>query len=96
METRGRTPEETTALFDGEDKPEPLTQMNREPAVLAIRRLSTSDDGQADDDDDDSLYPLKVRGLEDYELPRPQVVLQRDRVGHIKGNVVVLSFDKGI
>lgn len=95
METRGRAPEETAALFDGEDEPEPLAQTSRE-AVIAIRRMSTSDDGQYDDDDDDFLYAGKVRGLESYELRRPQLVLERDRVGHTKGKVVVLSFDKRV
>lgn len=96
METRGRTLEETAALFDGEDKPEPLARMSRETAVIAIRRLSTLDDRQDDDDDDDLLYPGKLRGLESYELRRPQLVLERDRVGHTKGKVVVLSFDKRV
>ena len=100
METRGRTLEETAALFDGTDKPVPLAQMSREGAVIAIRRLSTSDDEQDDydddDDDDDSLYPGKVRGLDSYEPQRPQVVLERDRVGHTKDTVMVLSFDKRV
>jgi hypothetical protein len=99
VETRGRTLEETAALFDGEDKPEPLAQMSREAAVIAIRRMSTSDDEQPeddDDDDDDFLYPGKEHGLESYELRRPQLVLERDRVGHTRGKVVVLSFDKRV
>ena len=95
METRGRTLEETAALFDGEDKPEALAQMNRESVVMAIGGLSTSDGEQADDGDD-FLYPGKVRRYESYELRRPQLVLERDRVGHTKGNVVVLSFDKQV
>jgi hypothetical protein len=96
VETRGRTLEETAALFDGEDKPEPLAPMNREPAVIAIRRMSTSDH-QADNDDDDFPYPWKGRGFESYELRRPHLILEKDRVGHTKGNnVVVLSFNKGI
>ena len=90
METRGRTLEETAALFDGEDKPEPLAQTSRETAVIAIGRMSY------DEQDDDFLYPGKVRGLESYELRRPQLVLEKDRVGHTKGNVVVLSFDKRV
>jgi len=89
---------ETAALFDGTDKPVPLAQMSREGAVIAIRRLSTSDDEQDDydDDDDDFLYPGKVRGLDSYEPQRPQVVLERDRVGHTKDTVMVLSFDKRV
>jgi hypothetical protein len=87
--------EETTELFDGENKPEPLTEMDREAGVIAIRRMSTSDDEQ-DDDDDAFAYSGKVRGLESYELQRPQLVLERDRVGHTKNKVVVLSFDKRV
>jgi len=99
VETRGRTLEETSALFDGERKPEPLDQ--REPAVIAIRRMSTPDVEQADDDDDDDnddndvLYSEKSPGLESYELRAPQLVLERDRVGHTKGNII-LSFDERV
>ncbi|KAF8501644.1 general substrate transporter [Russula emetica] len=97
VETRGRTLEDTAALFDSEDKPEPLAQMSREAAVIAIRRTSTSDDEQPEDDvDDDFLYPGKEHGLESYELRRPQLVLERDRVGHTRSKVVVLSFDKRV
>lgn len=97
METRGRTLEETAALFDGEGKPEPLARMSGESAVLAIQRLPTPYDEQNDDDDgDDYFYPGKVRGLESYELRRPQLVLERDRVGHARGKAMVLSFDKRI
>lgn len=94
METRGRTPEETAAFFDGEGKPETLAQTSRETTVIAIRRMSTSDVEQ-EDDDDDFIYPRKVDGLESYELRRPQLVLERDRVGHTKSNIV-LSFDKRV
>jgi hypothetical protein len=99
VETRGRTLEETAALFDDEGKPESLAQ--REPAVIAIRPMSTPDVEPDDDDDDDDndnddfLYSGKAPGLESYELRRPQVVLERDRVGHRRGNIV-LSFDKRI
>jgi hypothetical protein len=96
VETRGRTLEETAALFDGEDKPEPLTETSREAAVIAIGRMSTSDFERDDDDDnDDFLYSGKVGGIESYKLRRPQLVLERDRVGHTKGNIV-LSFDKRV
>ncbi len=93
METRGRTLEETAAFFDGEDMPKPLVQTSREAAIIAIRRPSMSDDEQ---DDDDFSYSGKVRGLESYELRRPQLVLERERVGHTKGKAVILSFDKQI
>lgn len=98
METRGRTQEETDALFDGEGKPKPLAHMSGDSAVLAIERLSTPYDEQDDDDDDDDdyLYPGKIHGLESYELRRPQFVLERDRVGHTRGKTLVLSFDKRI
>ena len=97
METRGRTLEETAALFDGEGKPEPLAETSREAPVIVIRRMSTSDVEQDDDDDDgdEFVYDGKVRGLESYELRRPQLILERDRVGHTKSNIV-LSFDKRV
>jgi hypothetical protein len=91
VETRGRTPEETAALFDGEDDPKPLVQTSREAAVIAIRRLPMSYE-----DDHDFSHSGKIRGLESYELRRPQLVLERERVGHTKGNAVILSFDKQI
>ncbi|KAH9994828.1 hypothetical protein BJV77DRAFT_280759 [Russula vinacea] len=76
VETRGRTVEETAALFDGADKTDSLAQMSREGAVIAIRRLSMSDD----DDDDDFFYPGKIRELESYQLRRPQLILARDQL----------------
>jgi MFS family permease len=78
VETRGRTLEETAALFDGADKPDTLA---REAPVVSIRRRSTSDDER----DDDFIYPGKIRALESYELRRPQLVLERDRLGHTNG-----------
>lgn len=99
METRGQTLEETAAVFDGENKPEPVTAASREASVIVIRRMSTSGFEQDDDDGggdgDDFLYPGKVGGFQSYKLRRPQLVLERDRVSHTKGNIV-LSFDKGI
>jgi hypothetical protein len=95
VETRGRTVEETAALFDGEDKQDPLAELSREAAVIAIRRMSTSDVEQDYDGVDDFIFPGKVDEIDSYELRRPQLVLERDRVGHTKGNIV-LSFDKGI
>jgi hypothetical protein len=84
VETRGRTLEETAALFDGEDKPDTLAQMSRESAVISIRRRSVLGDEQ-DDDFIYSGYSGKVHPLDSYELRRPQLVLERDRWGHTKG-----------
>jgi hypothetical protein len=91
VETRGRTQEETAALFDGEDKLEPLTE-TRGVAVIDIGHMSTSEFEEGD-----FPYPRKVGelGVESYELRRPQLVLERDRVGYTKGNIV-LSFDKRV
>jgi hypothetical protein len=88
VETRGRTVEETAALFDGADKTDSLAQMSREGAVIAIRRLSMSDD----DDDDDFFYPGKIRELESYQLRRPQLILARDQLGHTRGGDEMFSF----
>ncbi len=93
VETRGRTLEETAALFDGADKPDRLAPLSGETAVIALRHLSTSSDEL---DDDDFFYPDKVRELESYEPRRPQIVLERERVGHTKGKAMMLSFDRRI
>jgi hypothetical protein len=95
VETRGRTLEETAALFDGADKPDALARMarlarlSREAPVMYIRRLSASDD-ESDGDIE------KVRALESYELRRPQVVLERDRLGHTKGRDMIYPFGERI
>ena len=91
METRGRTVEETAALFDGADKTDTLAQMSREGAVIAIRPLSMSDD-----DDDDFFYPGKIRELESYQLRRPQLILARDQLAHTKGRDEMFSFQERI
>jgi hypothetical protein len=85
VETRGRTLEETAAFFDGANKPDALARMSRDAPVMYIRRLSTSD---SDDDD-----VGKVSALESYELKRPQLVLERDRLGHTKGRDMIYPFE---
>ena len=91
VETRGRTVEETAALFDGADKTDVLAQMSREGAVIAIRRQSISDD-----DDDDFFYPGNIRELESYQLRRPQLILARDQLGHTKGKDGMFPFQERI
>lgn len=96
VETRGRTLEETAAFFDGEDKPDTLAQMDREAAVISIRRRSVL----VDERDDDfifsgySEYSGKVHPLDSYELRRPQLVLERDRWGHTKGRGGIFPFEE--
>jgi len=64
--------------------------MSREPPVIPIRRQYD------EEDDDDFIYSGKIRSLESYELQRPQLVLERDRLGHTKGRGVIPSFDERI
>ena len=87
VETRGRTLEETAALFDGEDEPDTLAQMSIEAAVISIRRRSVLGDEQDDDFiySGYSEYSGMVHPPGSYELRRPQLVLERDRWGHTKG-----------
>lgn len=88
VETRGRTLEETAALFDGGDELDDLVQISKEAPVLDIRRLSTLDC----EEDIDYIYPGKDGGLDVYRIKRPEVVLDKDRLGYIKGRGRVFSF----
>jgi len=84
VETRGRTLEETAALFDGEEKLDILSQSNRGAAVLSTRRPSALGDKHHDEDSTFSFL-RKADSVECYELRPPQLVLGRDRIGHTKG-----------
>lgn len=44
VETRGRTLEETAALFDGEQSPQDLAQMGGEAATMTMGRVNAMDD----------------------------------------------------
>ena len=44
VETRGRTLEETAALFDGEQSPQDLAQMGGEAATMTMGRANAMDD----------------------------------------------------
>jgi len=85
VETRGRTLEETAALFDTEEKLDTL--LNRDSTIISLQRLSPLDGGH----NDDSIYSYTGKGdpLKSYELQRPHLVLGRDRMGHTKGRNVV-------
>ncbi|KAI0300927.1 hypothetical protein BC826DRAFT_991422 [Russula brevipes] len=87
VETRGRTLEETAALFDGKDEPDSLDGTDGDPAIIS-RRGTTWDDDQ----DDDYIYTSKTGKFEAYELQRPKFVLQRDRLGHTKSRGSVFSY----
>ncbi|KAI0250199.1 general substrate transporter [Lactifluus subvellereus] len=83
VETRGRTLEETAALFDGEEKPGDVARMKEEVIVISISRHQTRDDDQ---NEDYAYPPGKPRVVESYELElqRPHLVLERDLVGYYK------------
>lgn len=80
VETRGRTLEETAALFDGEYEPETLAHIAKANAVVSLRRVSRLTPVE-DYDDDDYIYSANPRTVESYGLRRPQFVFERDRVG---------------
>ena len=88
VETRGRTLEETAALFDGEDKLEDLIQISKEAPVLDIQRLSALDA----EEDIDYIYPGKDNALGVYGIKRPELVLDKDRLGYAKGRGRVFAF----
>ena len=88
IETRGRTLEETAALFDGGDELDDLVQISKEAPVLDIRRLSTLDD----EEDIDYIYPGKDNALDLYGIKRPELVLDKDRLGYAKCRGSVFSF----
>lgn len=88
VETRGRTLEETAALFDGGDELDDLVQISKEAPVLDIRRLSTLDG----EEDIDYIYPGKDNALDVYVIKRPELVLDKDGLGYVKGRGRVFSF----
>jgi hypothetical protein len=73
VETRGRTLEETAALFDGEERPEDLVQVGGDVIVIRDSTLG----GERGEDD---LYPKKPQGIESYQLQRPHIALTKDDV----------------
>jgi hypothetical protein len=86
VETRGRTLEETAALFDGENKLDGPVQMGKNAAandtVIDLRRISTLDGGE----DTDYTYSGKASAFNStYDLRRPELVLDKEQIGYIKG-----------
>jgi hypothetical protein len=73
VETRGRTLEETAALFDGEERPEDLVQVGGD--VIVIRDSTLGGDRGEDD-----LDPKKPQGIESDQLQRPHIALTKDDV----------------
>lgn len=84
METRGRTLEETAALFDDEEYSGDLARIKEEIIAISMPRQATTDDDQ----DEDYTYLGKPRAVESYGLQRPRLILERDRVGHYKSRDV--------
>ncbi|KAI0264422.1 general substrate transporter [Gloeopeniophorella convolvens] len=80
VETRGRTLEETAALFDGEEKPNTLVQTGGHAATISMGRVSMPLDGP----DDIFVTPEKSRKShsEFYELRRTRSTSEMDRWEH--------------
>lgn len=92
VETRGRTLEETAALFDGEDKLDGPVQMGKNVAedasVIDLRRIST-----LDGEDSDYVYSGKASAFNStYDLQRPELVLDKEQIGYVKGGGRLFSF----
>jgi len=93
VETRGRTLEETAALFDGEDKLDCPVQMGKNVAaddsVIDLRRISTLDC----EEDSDYVYSGKASAFNStYDLRRPELVLDKEQIGYVKGGGRLYSF----
>ncbi|KAI9455989.1 general substrate transporter [Russula earlei] len=91
VETRGRTLEETAALFDGEERRgfQARAQTRRTPAVKSFRYLATFNGEQGGN----ALYPAKMGSLDYREfIQRPEVILGRDRLGHTQGRGVQFDY----
>ena len=93
VETRGRTLEDTAALFDGEDKPDSPVQMDKNVAtdgsVIDLRRMSTLDG----EEDINYIYSGKASTFNStYDLQRPEVVLDKEQIGYVRGGGRLFSF----
>jgi hypothetical protein len=86
VETRGRTLEETAALFDGEDSPEDLVSVGGDVIVIRPNRSTLTVDQI-----EDGFYPGKPREIEAYQLQRPHIALSRDDIGYKKSKYVSWS-----
>jgi hypothetical protein len=84
VETRGRTLEETAALFDGENKLGGLVQTGKDATIISPLSRSTSDG----EHDIDYIYPGKRGALDSYGLRRPELVLDRDQIGYARSGGV--------
>ncbi|KAI0300924.1 hypothetical protein BC826DRAFT_626812 [Russula brevipes] len=93
VETRGRTLEETAALFDGEDKPNRLAQLAREAIVVFTPGVSGV---SSDEHDDEVIYPGRGLETESYELKRPKLIMEKDRQGYTKGSEKELSYTDSV
>jgi hypothetical protein len=96
VETRGRTLEETAALFDGEDKPNRLAQLAREAVVVFTPGVSGISGVSSDEQDDEGIYSVRGNETESYELKRPKLILEKDRLRYTKGNEKELSYTDSV
>jgi hypothetical protein len=92
VETRGRTLEETAALFDSEDKLNGPGQVGKNAAThdtaMNLRRVSTLDSEVTNYVYSGSASTL---GSPDY-LRRPELVLDKEQAGYAKGGGRLFSF----
>jgi len=92
VETRGRTLEETAALFDSEDKLDDLGQIGKnataDDTVMNLRRMST-----LDSEDTNYIYSGMASTLgPTYYLRRPELVLDKEQIGYVKGGSRLFPF----
>ena len=85
VETRGKTPEEIAVFFDGERKPDRLPDV-----VYDITAISMDESSIPTVEHDSHAYTCKAGAADAYELKRPQLVMDKDWLGHGRGRVRVL------
>ena len=85
VETRGKTPEEIAVFFDGERKPDRLPDV-----VYDITAISMDESSIPTVEHDSHTYTCKAGAADAYELKRPQLVMDKDWLGHGRGRVRVL------
>ncbi|ETW83040.1 MFS sugar transporter [Heterobasidion irregulare TC 32-1] len=83
VETRGRTLEETAALFDGEDRPADLVQMGGEAATMTMSRGAVAIESRRETPT--YVRPEKRLTGESHELRMTRSTFEMDRWGESSG-----------
>jgi hypothetical protein len=89
VETRGRTLEDTAALFDSEHELDGLGQMGKNAAaddsVVKLRTLGS--------EDADYIYSGMASTIgPTYYLRRPELVVDKEKIGYVKGGGKLFPF----